>query len=173
MFTNETVFVLGAGASRHYGYPTGEGLIENVISMASRLASHCDERLKCGQVVQVVPDYVEQHINRGSGFSGSTGGWKYVREECRHLVDRLRTVRPLLIDHFLAWNEGLRPIGKLMIAAAILECEAAWLREQANQNRRSAYAGKPEKPAYDDLTRLDITKFRDDWYRFVVHKLVT
>ena len=31
MFTNKTVFILGAGASWHYGYPTGEELVKQVI----------------------------------------------------------------------------------------------------------------------------------------------
>jgi hypothetical protein len=57
-------------------------------------------------------------------------------------MSRLQTVYPLLIDHFLAWNESLRPIGKLLIAAVILECEA----------KRSVRDG--------------------GWYRFLVHKLV-
>ena len=39
MFTNKTVFVLGAGASWHYGCPTGEGLTDSVISMATRLSA--------------------------------------------------------------------------------------------------------------------------------------
>jgi len=35
MFTSETVFVLGAGASWHYGYPTGEGLVKKVVQKAT------------------------------------------------------------------------------------------------------------------------------------------
>ena len=34
MFNRKTVFVLGAGASWHYGYPTGEGLIEKIVLRA-------------------------------------------------------------------------------------------------------------------------------------------
>jgi hypothetical protein len=34
MFANKTVFILGAGASWDYGYPTGEDLIKNVIAKA-------------------------------------------------------------------------------------------------------------------------------------------
>jgi hypothetical protein len=36
MFTdkNPTVFILGAGASWHYGYPTGEKLVQKVIEKA-------------------------------------------------------------------------------------------------------------------------------------------
>jgi hypothetical protein len=161
MFTNPTVFVLGAGASWHYGYPTGADLVERVISMTNRLSDYCHQRLRSGQTMQLIPEYVEQ----------KSGNWEGVAEECQSLIERLRSIRPILIDHFLAWNESLRPIGKFMIAAAILECEAIWLRERANQNHRLILANAPMKPSDEDLKRLDITKYHDDWHRFLVHKL--
>jgi hypothetical protein len=68
-------------------------------------------------------------------------------------------VNGVIIDHFLAWNDTLRPIGKLMIAAAILECEAMWLRVRKNQNRRHSGSVAP-------------VEYHDDWYRFIIHKLV-
>ena len=163
MFVNSTVFVLGAGASWHYGYPTGEGLVESVISMADRFSSYCEHRLQSGQTVQIIPKYVEQRIVGSKGGSGAKVGWQSVQKECQVLCDRLKAVRPLLIDNFLAWNESLRPIGKLMIAAVILECEANWFRERANQNRRLTSANPPI---------ADQRMNRDDWYRFIVHKLV-
>ena len=38
MFVEETVFVIGAGASWHYGYPTGEELIARMIAWADILS---------------------------------------------------------------------------------------------------------------------------------------
>ncbi len=38
MFVNKTVFILGAGASWHYGYPTGEDLVTAVIEKADYAA---------------------------------------------------------------------------------------------------------------------------------------
>jgi hypothetical protein len=182
MFMNSTVFVLGAGASWHYGYPTGEGLIESVISMASRLSTYCTSRLDSGQLIQIIPNYIEQKIDpnydaerppvRSALDTSSRSGWEKARNECELLIHRLKSVRPILIDHFLAWNENLRPIGKLMIAAAILECEAIWLEERANQNRRLMLTTAPVRPSADELSRTDITKYHDDWYRFIIHKLV-
>jgi len=142
MIENSTVFVLGAGASWHYGYPTGEGLVDAVISMATRFSEYCRRRIGSLQVVQAIPDYVAKQIDVSKGVGGAMLGWQRVSDECLLLAGRLQTVRPLLIDHFLAWNESLRPIGKFMIAAVILECEA---------NRRQQ-DGR--------------------WYRFIVHKLV-
>ncbi len=39
MFTNKTVFILGAGASWHYGYPTGEDLVKKVIKKSQEMAN--------------------------------------------------------------------------------------------------------------------------------------
>jgi hypothetical protein len=135
MFKNSTVFVLGAGASWHYGYPTGEDFVESVISAAERFFRYCQLRFASSQIVQLIPDYIARKIDDNRGFAGAREGWEDTQNECVIFIERLKTVRPLLIDHFLAWNESLSPIGKMMIAAAILEREAAWLREKANLNR--------------------------------------
>ena len=38
MYNKKTVFVIGAGASWHYGYPTGEGLIRKAIQKSASAA---------------------------------------------------------------------------------------------------------------------------------------
>jgi len=172
MFRNNTVFVIGAGASWHYGYPTGEGLIDAVTSMARRFQAYCVNRVTSGQVVQIIPDYVVQRTDPSKGIAGAMAGWTSVRDECEALITRLQTVRPLVIDYFLAWNESLRPIGNLMIAAVILECDLIWEIERANQNRRLALTAAPKKLSADELRQYNISKYQDDWYRFIVHKLV-
>jgi len=125
MIKERTVFVLGAGASWHYGYPTGEELVTKIIEAAERFANYCDHRVNSGQTIQVIPKYVERHFGAAGGGGAAIHGWSKVKEECKLLIERLQAVQPILIDHFLAWNESLRPIGRMMIAAAILECEAA------------------------------------------------
>jgi hypothetical protein len=124
MIENSTVFVLGAGASWHYGYPTGDELVKRVIEMAERFSSYCKRRVNYGEVSQAIPEYVEQKIDPPRGAHEITEAWNTVDRECRLLMRRLHAVSPVLIDHFLAWNASLRPIGRLMIAAVILECEA-------------------------------------------------
>jgi hypothetical protein len=171
MFRKSTVFILGAGASWHYGYPTGEALVDAVISMAGKFSQYCQHRLQSGQVIQHVPDYILQFVESGSGTDGIVAAWQRAAKECKLLIDRLKSVRPILIDHFLAWNQSLRLIGKLLISAVILECEAIWFEQQANQNRRLLLANSPIPPK-DDLARVDVTKYRDDWCRFLIHKLV-
>jgi hypothetical protein len=41
MFKAKTVFIIGAGASCHYGYPTGEELVRRIISKAKTALIHC------------------------------------------------------------------------------------------------------------------------------------
>jgi hypothetical protein len=59
----------------------------------------------------------------------------------------------------------------LMISAVILECEANWIAERANQNRRSGFLSEPIKELASERA-IDITQYKDDWCRFIGHKLV-
>jgi hypothetical protein len=166
MITKETVFVLGAGASWHYGYPTGEGLIDHVIRIAHRLRRHCKWRLDNGNmVVQSVPTYIDEKVEKTRGVEGYRNAWKIVHSECEQLIARLETVRPLVIDYFLGWNESLRPIGRLLIAAAIL-----WNRLRRNINHEPTLINTPIEELAKSPDKLP--KGRDDWYRFIVHKFV-
>jgi hypothetical protein len=169
MFLNNTLFVLGAGASWHYGYPTGEGLIEHVISMADRISIWCNNRIGFNSSHLLPPKCVEQRMNKGNSINSILAGWEKLRRECDSLASALRTVRPLVIDYFLEWNVSLQPIGKLVIAAVILECEARLIRYQANRNRYRG-EGKDERRFNLDKSTL-LSSDRDDWYRFIVHKI--
>lgn len=51
MFDRPTVFILGAGASWHYGYPTGEKLVGDVMKEAAELAGHCERWGSYGQFI--------------------------------------------------------------------------------------------------------------------------
>ena len=172
MFNNETVIVLGAGASWHYSYPTGEGLVESVISMAHRFRLYCLGRVGSGQTVQEVPIYVERQRDLSKGNEGANAAWRSVADECELFISRIETVRPLVIDYFLGWNPSLQPIGKLMIAAVILECEAVDASRRGNQNRVAQLTNAAVKPTTDDIRRFDPKKCKDDWYRFIIHKFV-
>jgi len=155
LIKNNTVFVIGAGASWHYGYPTGEGLVDAVIEKAAAFESYCQYRSAfSGSIHHAIPDYVHERTDKSRGTSGAVDAWEAAADESKLLSQRLSMVRPILIDHFLAWNETLRPIGKLLIAMVILECEARWRHTQRNQNRSKE------------------DKAKDAWYRFIIHKLV-
>ena len=113
MIINKTVFVLGAGASWHYGYPTGEGLIDAVIKKADAFEAYCRfRRAQITYIYQAIPNYVAEKIDKSQRAS-EAAAWEAVADECKLLSQRLSTVRPILIDHFLAWNESLRPLVSL------------------------------------------------------------
>jgi hypothetical protein len=167
LFEQETIFVLGAGASWHYGYPTGEQLVLDVIEMAESLRSECEHQLKSGYA-PAVPDFVKiTHPQQRHQY------WSELQNQCDDLVRRLKTVRPLVIDYFLGWNPSLRAIGKLLIAAVILKCEAEYFSEKANVNRRPNSQRDVENISYKEAQRINISAFKDNWYRFITHKLAS
>ncbi len=43
MFEKKTVFIIGAGASWHYGYPTGAELVESIIESALKIRAYLYE----------------------------------------------------------------------------------------------------------------------------------
>lgn len=170
MFRNKTVFLLGAGASWHYGYPTGEELVRNVADMSERFHHYCQMRLD-PRIGGPIPDYARELA--AALPAKSAPEWIAIRDAARVLATRLRTVKPLLIDFFLGWNPPLRDIGRMMIAAVIFECEEFALREGANPNRRKVLRDSPTPPDGSEIKRLNISRFNDDWIRFVTHKLVS
>ncbi len=172
MFKEETVFILGAGASWHYGYPTGEELVERTIQKAKKIAEFIkeDQALANYWAVNNCPDYLR------SKFEGNPSShiflpdakdirWALntVQEECIALATALRSVKPIVIDNFLGQNPSLEPIGKFIVSWVILECEHKYYdtaqrgRKNVNQNSLSA--------------QNDITNLKDDWCRFIVHRL--
>jgi hypothetical protein len=144
--SNSTVFILGAGASWHYGYPTGETLVKNVIQKASIAARFFEHSLRAKNTQR--PDYLTE--GQGSDVNWPTL-WERAHNECVKLKAGLEQVKPLVIDYYLGWNPDLQNIGRLLIAWIILECEH--FSQNSNINR------PPESEA------------QDDWCRFVIHQL--
>jgi len=95
MFSEPTVFILGAGASWHYGYPTGEELVEEVKVMAGLFEKVVQSRGKCG--------YYGVNVNNVIDFK-------------KRLID----ADPLVIDNFLARNPDHEKIGRICIAMALI-----------------------------------------------------
>src|ERR1700722_15491855 len=54
--SNSTVFILGAGASWHYGYPTGEMLVEKVIEKATVALKYFEHSVASGN--PQLPNYL-------------------------------------------------------------------------------------------------------------------
>lgn len=103
MFTEETVLVLGAGASVHYGYPTGDELITNIKQTITST------------------EFVDSTYGEPEGFYLNDQDSRY--KELNHKLDFFD---PLSIDTFLMQNSNNKQLvdaGKDMIAYEILKNE--------------------------------------------------
>jgi hypothetical protein len=112
----KTAFILGAGASWHYGYPTGDRLVKKVIDKARFLSKQISAVLQNGSATTNLPKYVMRNsaVPNSGGLNGMKNDWKLALQECDDLVSRLTTVDPIVIDYFLGQNPHLSDIGKLM-----------------------------------------------------------
>ena len=169
----KTAFILGAGASWHYGYPTGDRLVKKVTSKARFLSKHIHTVLENASATANLPRYVTRNspAPNSGGLSAMKNDWRQALQECDDLVARLTTVDPIVIDYFLGQNPHLSDIGKLMIAWILLECEAIYLRYQINNNRREFLIESGSR--HSNENEFLKTAYPDNWYRFLVHKLVT
>ena len=148
MYSEETVFIIGAGASWHYGYPTGAALIDQMISWANSLNKENLGATIAALVPQPVSFYTWQMT------------WPRLFQNVEELRQKLIASNPLVIDYFLGHNPDLHVAGKFLIALAILECEFYSHRSNANYKYRNINRVPSDKPK----------SFRDndDWYRYIV-----
>lgn len=167
MFRQRTVFILGAGASWHYGYPTGEKVVTDVIEEAEVLANHFTQWRFHGQFLS---DYANAKKADGSPNDPASLNSR-AKSDCDELARKLRAVNPVVIDYFLGWNSGLKEIGRFVIALVILKAEAQWAHLRHNRNRALALKESPYPDERD--RRIDASKFKDDWCRFVINQLVS
>lgn len=138
---------MGAGASWHYGYPTGEQLVERVAEKAEMISRYFKHSLEFKN--SEVPEYIDDKTKTGMSLDDA---WKAGIAESENLKKALTQTNPLVIDYFLGWNPAIRAMGKLLIAWEILECERNWRVNPFNRNRTD--------PPY-----------QDNWCRFVTHQL--
>jgi hypothetical protein len=116
---NQTVFILGAGASWHYGYPTGEELVRRVIAKARLAQNYFNTVLNSpANGIPVRPNFISRKSLNPlpNGLKDMRKEWTTAIGECQNLIDRLTTVDPLVIDYFLGQNPDLIDIGRLCIA---------------------------------------------------------
>jgi len=175
---NKTVFILGAGASWHYGYPTGEELVKKVIAKARIAANHFTTALTSpANGIPFRPKYITRNSPDpvpADGLTGMKAEWQTAIDECSDLVSRLTTVDPLVIDYFLGQNPHLGDIGKFFIAWVLLECEAVFLKYGINNNRRELLLRTSDRTDREKASSIEhLRHYNDNWYRFLIHKLVT
>lgn len=121
MFEQPTVFILGAGASASYDYPTGTELIKFVRSACKNLET---EFLKRNQYIplQHLPAYCREKYKNGPN---KQDGRLICYEEARSFKEFLKVIektKPLVIDHFLSDNPSLSETGRFLISWVINEC---------------------------------------------------
>ncbi|MCX5817334.1 MAG: hypothetical protein NTX75_14035 [Proteobacteria bacterium] len=101
MITNNTVFILGAGASSSYGYPTGAELRRRI---CSEYATKLNNLLTGNIIIDDNNPFTEVH-------------------ESIKLATAFRESDIKSIDRFLAINPEFSDIGKMAIAMLILDAE--------------------------------------------------
>lgn len=151
MFLNKTVFITGAGASWHYGYPLGEDLVRRAIQRANLLADFL-KRPRIAHVPKIIEDRLQPPVQHPQQ---SLPAWESLAKDCQELSRRLTQAHPLVIDYFLGHNPKLQLVGRFLIAWIILECDAYYQLTRTNRNR----------PADER------DKAKDNWCRFLLHKL--
>jgi hypothetical protein len=148
MFKKKTVFILGAGASWHYGYPTGEELVRMVIEKASDIDFEYDSPLPSHDGSGSARQYSQAHPKH---FANSFDQFLH---DLKTFRDKALQANPLVIDDFLGRNEGVADIGKLLIAMVLIDCEAKHEVRSGNADKRT---GKD--------TGIG------DWVRYIVQQL--
>lgn len=153
-----TVFILGAGASCDYGYPTGEELVKRVreeskklLAEITRLKSSISERggHHPGLLSKMLPAYI---LSKASGdTSKPIHALNCTEEECKKLISRLDLVHPPVIDYFLHRNLDVCDLGTFLIGLVILKAE--------DEYKRSAYDKRFNGQGFN-------------WYRYVLHALM-
>jgi len=156
MFAEPTVFILGAGASWHYGYPTGEELVKKVLEKAELLSKYLENSVHTLNLQW--PKFVEPA--KTSDGDEIARHWQVALDKCKALRAGLEQVRPLVIDYYLGWNASFKDLGRLLIAWVILDCE---------RRCTEAGAGNINRRAQSPVDNLKL--FNDDWCRFLLHKL--
>ena len=103
MITKPTVLIVGAGASRAYGYPLGQELVDKLTARFNTL-----------------PEQQRQFLDT-AGFSESKND---------EFAEALRLSLQNSIDAFLEHQPGFRKIGKFRLAHTLVNCEnPAWFTD--------------------------------------------
>jgi hypothetical protein len=166
MFVEPTAFILGAGASWHYGYPTGEQLVKKIIERANNLQKYLEfsARTQHGNI----PAYIAEMEKPTASVQDK---WQSALDDCTTLKTRLEQVNPLVIDYFLGWNPKLKSVGRLLIAWVILECEYRYEQNRSNLNRREALLDSPLESDRVRVKNISLQKYKDNWCRFLIHQI--
>lgn len=153
MINTPTVFILGAGASHAYGYPTGGTLrtlilqIARIVCSSKPLGSHTIHGIKLNVEIFIrCREFVEESIDHHRSFL-----------ECFEADPASGT-----IDRFLYDNHKFADVGRFYVMFVLLICQ---YRTQLNQGRNKIRALVEEPSGLHDKNALQ------DWYPSLVGKL--
>lgn len=118
MITQQTVFILGAGASTPYGYPTGAGLKKMICYESGKLLD---------QLIPIADD--------GHGSSWEKDKKDTIKKNTVKFIERFSQAPGDFIDRFLETNAKVPDIpetGRILIALSILDAEkiSKFLRDE-------------------------------------------
>jgi hypothetical protein len=142
MIKEPTVFILGAGASHPYGFPTGAELREQII----------------GNFVSDFEHYLQTSTDRPLPLATWT-------ERVKEFVQKFDESATRSIDLFLARNPEFAEIGKWAIVLQILKAERHSCFREHIQNREHDWYVYLLDKLTDDITT------KDDYVRFSENKL--
>ena len=151
MISSKTTFILGAGASKPYGFPLGNELVNRICSELTFDIS------KLNSISLAAGIYINQDVSTINFFTAyrlshlariliSLG---YHPQEIDNFRKRLQLSLTPSIDTFLEINKDLTDIGKICISYVLLLCES---------QSRSIF--------FDDSVN-------DHWYKYIWHKIST
>lgn len=149
MFRKKTVLVLGAGASWHYNYPTGEELLEEIIS-------------NCELFLKIITDDADSVFDNPLIKEINTLG---NQSSINKFLNKIKVQHPLNIDSFLRLNKNEQDFGKFIITYSLLRCE--------HKDSTGQITGPYKKKSSDqkcNLTNSNEIK-NHNWYRFLSHAL--
>jgi hypothetical protein len=102
MITTKTVFILGAGASRSFGYPLGSQLWDQIVNA----------------------NYDDNFISNFVLATGIRATKQEIKNHINNFVNKLKFAPFKSIDFFLEQNSTYMDVGKTCIAENIIKCES-------------------------------------------------
>ncbi|TCN32472.1 hypothetical protein [Sinorhizobium americanum] len=140
MFKDNTVFVIGAGASAEFNLPVGSGLME-------RIKQNCKYRFDYGSLKEGVPEIAHDLIERYRDQQSELDARFMAMGEVHRSIDLAGSIDEFINRHYD--DPIIAEVGKLQIAYAIAKAEKDSLLARPNNG--------------DETFRWD--KLNDTWIR--------
>jgi len=156
LIDEKTVFILGAGASCPYGYPSGSGL-RKLICFRLGFMEHYTENLRGRRINQ-------SHISE---------------KDIREFTDAFRKSHIKSIDLFMANNPKLAPTGKRIISYEVFRAEKeSYFGEEREEEAKNRQERLENLRQYGDARMLRMCGWGTagiqggDWYFYLYNRLI-